>query len=138
MTHSSSIGDPRMPIDDASPTRSFADGTGKRKYDKNDPSVDEMRKRRANDYRSPKSGMPWAFTVTRKRPPVRKSKDTLQKKVAEETIHTHRATKKYRGSAHTLDQALAKHNRELAEKMQKIHEQQRAAIMRRYKKKSRR
>ena len=45
------IGATRIPIDDVAPIRAFADGTGKRKYDKDDPSIHAMRKNRATTYR---------------------------------------------------------------------------------------
>lgn len=53
------IGGENVPVEGTEPLRSFADGTGKRKYDKDDPSVGEMRKRRARTYSSPMVGMPW-------------------------------------------------------------------------------
>lgn len=56
------IGSEHMPVEGAEAPRSFADGTGKRKYDKNDSSVVEMRKQRARAYSNPSFGMPWGFT----------------------------------------------------------------------------
>lgn len=53
-------------------------------------------------------------------------------------IRIPKVTKRQRDSARTLDQNLSNHARELAEKMQKIHEQQRAAIILRHKKRMKR
>ena len=52
------VGSSRMPIEGTEAPRSFAEGTGKRKYDKNDPSVEVMRKRRAQQYRTSGVGVP--------------------------------------------------------------------------------
>lgn len=44
------VGSTRMPVEGTEGLRSFSDGTGIRKYDKNDPSVAKMRKDRAKAY----------------------------------------------------------------------------------------
>lgn len=44
------IGSIGMPVEGAEPIRSFAEGTGIRKYEKDDPSVIKMRRARAESY----------------------------------------------------------------------------------------
>lgn len=52
------IGEEKMPVEGTEAPRSFLDGTGKRKYDKNDSSVVIMRKNRAKTYRLHGVGIP--------------------------------------------------------------------------------
>lgn len=82
------IGEEKMPVEGTEPPRSFAAGTGKRKYDKDDESVVEMRKRRAKTYANPLPGMPWGFTMNTRKAALPKKGQVPHKKKRVVKSHT--------------------------------------------------
>lgn len=76
------IGSQSMPVEGTEAPRSFGEGTGKRKYDKNDPSVEEMRKRRSRIYSHPTIGMPWGSTTSQSKKKTIKTKKHKKRKLS--------------------------------------------------------
>lgn len=100
------IGEASMPVEGTEAPRSFGYGTGKRKYDKNDPSVAEMRKRRARSYSKPSIGMPWGSLSVSSKTSVRiKKRKTKPKKIKfikKPTAHTSNGVKILPGGAKVM------------------------------------